>query len=208
MATVLILVDAAFSGERLATVELQTDSTVDQLRTAVSAASPATSTFSALIFDGAALSDGAADMASVGLRDGSVLQLVAGQQLIATLEGCATLEERDRAGVDELNYAVSVEPCDVDEFGRKAEGKEIQQFTVADVLAIVEEKYMAAGRLCGTDDLATEEAVLSFIKGACGASGFLHRWTASSHRADRWGHSHTFLMTGHLLTLTMDAMAT
>eukprot|EP00413_Alexandrium_margalefii_P040971 CAMPEP_0204601598 /NCGR_PEP_ID=MMETSP0661-20131031/56136_1 /ASSEMBLY_ACC=CAM_ASM_000606 /TAXON_ID=109239 /ORGANISM="Alexandrium margalefi, Strain AMGDE01CS-322" /LENGTH=207 /DNA_ID=CAMNT_0051612489 /DNA_START=80 /DNA_END=703 /DNA_ORIENTATION=+ len=205
MATVQILVNAALSGERLATVELQTDSTLDQLRTAVFAASPTSSTFSDLIFDGAVLSDGAADIASVGLCNGSAVQLVA-RQLTATLKGHATFEERERAGADELDYAASVQPCDIDEFSQKAEGKEIQQFSVANVLTIIEEKYMSKGRLCGTNDLATEEAILSLIKGAGTASGFLQTGAESSHRADRWGHSHTFLVKGHLVTLNMDAM--
>eukprot|EP00414_Alexandrium_minutum_P004423 CAMPEP_0113820150 /NCGR_PEP_ID=MMETSP0328-20130328/1096_1 /TAXON_ID=39455 /ORGANISM="Alexandrium minutum" /LENGTH=207 /DNA_ID=CAMNT_0000788085 /DNA_START=121 /DNA_END=744 /DNA_ORIENTATION=- /assembly_acc=CAM_ASM_000350 len=206
MSTVQILVNAAFSGERLATVELQTDSTVDQLRTAVSAASPTSSTFSELVFGCAVLSDGTADIASVGLCDGSVVQLAAGQQLTATLRGRATLEESRRARCAELEYTASVEPCGVDDFNERASGKEVQQFSAANVLTVLEEQYMFRGRLCGTDDLVTEEAILSFMKGAGTVSGFLNECTSINHVADIWGHSHTFLVKGHLVTLSMDAL--
>eukprot|EP00414_Alexandrium_minutum_P005978 CAMPEP_0113819268 /NCGR_PEP_ID=MMETSP0328-20130328/655_1 /TAXON_ID=39455 /ORGANISM="Alexandrium minutum" /LENGTH=176 /DNA_ID=CAMNT_0000787203 /DNA_START=74 /DNA_END=601 /DNA_ORIENTATION=- /assembly_acc=CAM_ASM_000350 len=176
MATVQILVTAAFSGEQLAAVEVPADSTVDELCTAVSIASPTSSPFFDLLFRGAALSDGAADIESVGLCDGAVVQLVAGQQLTATLKGFATREESDAAGWDDLEYTASVEPFGVDEFCEKAKGTTVQQFSAANVLTIMEENYMSQGRLCGTNDLAAEEAILSFIKGAGAASGFFHEW--------------------------------
>lgn len=225
--------------------------------------SPTSPTFYNLIFGSAILNDEAADLASVGLSDGSIVQLVAGQ-LEANVEGHCEDEVRLDGGGRfncRVHLRASVTPCDEEEFHAlhlRASEHDFHQlefhqrriqafthppehshqvdvidnFTAAEILAIITEEYtieswlerlpsldfrdaslLHRGRLCGTEDVANEEAILSLIKSAGTVSGFLAEtsWTNYCEVPDEgWQRTrasvqtYAFLLKGHLLTLRIE----
>jgi len=193
-----IFVDAALSGDRLTTIEMELTDIIQKLRVA---AEVVTAGYSLSLLFGSTLLEDSLSAADCGLHDKAVVHAVLQRHITASFT--AFLDEE---GWDHRRTDVTITPGDragLEKAHREIKmAGEIKEFGTAEVLAEIESNYMEEGCIRGAGGEKDKgEEILALLRNARTAMGFHYEYSTCTHRSDREVHGFGFHVAGHLLLL-------